>query len=71
MLKVFGQHGEGLFPAPIVVKREIMRQYKVTVVGEIQEVQEQFYAITVERKIKNPAVIEICDNAREMLSGIG
>jgi LysR family transcriptional activator of nhaA len=70
LLKVFGQRGEGIFPAPIVVARDIIRQYQVVPIGEIPEVQEQFYAITVEKKIKNPAVISICDSAREMLSAI-
>ncbi len=70
LLKVFGQRGEGLFPAPLVVKHDIMRQYQVKVVGEIPEVQEQFYAITIERKIKNPAVVVIYDSAREMLARI-
>ncbi|MHC4903456.1 MAG: LysR family transcriptional regulator [Planctomycetota bacterium] len=55
---------------PVVVERDIIRQYQVVKIGEIQEVQEQFYAITVERKIKNPAVVLICDRAREMLSAI-
>jgi hypothetical protein len=42
----------------------------VVKIGEIQGVQEQFYAISVERKNKNPAVVLICDRAREMLSAI-
>jgi LysR family transcriptional activator of nhaA len=70
LLKVFGHRGEWIFPAPLVVKRDIIRQYQVVVVGEIHEVQEQFYAITAERKIKNPAVVLICESAREMLSAI-
>ena len=70
LLKVFGQRGEGIFPAPIVVERDIIRQYDVEMIGETQEVQQQFYAITVERKIKNPAVVLICDRARDMLSAI-
>ena len=70
LLKVFGLRGEGIIPAPVVVERDIIRQYQVVKIGEIQEVQEQFYAITVERKIKNPAVVLICDSAREMLSAI-
>lgn len=70
LLKVFGLRGEGIIPAPVVVERDIIRQYQVVKIGEIQEVQEQFYAITVERKIKNPAVVLICDRAREMLSAI-
>ena len=70
LLKVFGLRGEGIFPAPIVVERDIIRQYQVEKIGEAHELQEQFYAITVERKIKNPAVALICDSARKMLATI-
>jgi len=30
-------------------------------------VRERFYAISVERRIKNPAVVAICDTARHEL----
>ncbi len=68
LLKAFGQRGAGLFPAPIVVQRDITEQYRVKVVAELDGVTEQFYAISVERKLKNPAAIAIRDNARERLS---
>ena len=67
-LKAFGQRGAGLFPAPTVVKRDIMEQYRVKACAEIDGVLEHFYAITVERKMRNPAAIAIRDNARERLS---
>jgi LysR family transcriptional regulator, transcriptional activator of nhaA len=36
-------------------------------VGRAPELRERFYAITVERRIKNPAVQAISDAAREQL----
>ena len=65
LLKVFGQDGVGLFPAPTVIEREVCRQYKVRVVGRIEAVRERYYAISVERRLKHPAVVTICDAARE------
>lgn len=64
-MKVFGQDGVGLFPAPSVIEREICRQYKVRVAGRIDAVRERYYAISVERRLKHPAVIAICEAARQ------
>jgi len=67
LLKVFGQHGTGLFAAPIVVADEIRKTHGVHLVGQTEEVREQFYAITVERRITHPAVAAIADAARDEL----
>lgn len=69
LLKVFGQHGEGLFPAPAVLAAEIRRQYGVRVIGRTDEVREHFYAISIERRIKHPAVAAITERAREEIFG--
>ena len=65
LLKVFGQHGSGIFPAPQILSREIRRQYRVHSLGHTEDVRERFYAISVERRIKHPAVAAITSTARE------
>ena len=65
LMKVFGQHGAGVFPGPTMVEREIARQYGVSAIGRTTAVRERFYAITVDRKIKHPVAIAITDAARE------
>lgn len=67
LMKVFGQHGTGIFAAPIVVADEIRRVHGVHLVGTTDEVRENFYAITVERKITHPAVAAIAEAARERM----
>ena len=67
LMKVFGQTRLGMFPGPTAIEREIRRQYNVQVVGRIDEVREQYYAISVERRLKHPAVIAISTAAREEL----
>ena len=67
LLKAFGQAGEGIFPGPTAIDKEIGSHYHVHVVGRTEEVVERFYAITVERRIKHPAVVEISRVARERL----
>jgi LysR family transcriptional activator of nhaA len=67
LLKVFGQAGVGLFVVPTVVENEVRKQYNVRLVGRLEEVRERFYAISVERKLKHPAVVAVCDAARQRL----
>ena len=68
LLKVFGQDGIGLFPAPTMIEDEVCRQFKVRVAGRIEAIRERYYAISVERRLKHPAVVAICESARGALS---
>jgi LysR family transcriptional activator of nhaA len=67
LLKVFGQTGLGLFCAPTVVRSDVERRHGVKAIGRVDEVRERFYAISVERRLKNPAVVAITEQAREEL----
>jgi LysR family transcriptional activator of nhaA len=69
LLKVFGQAGHGLFVAPTVIEGEVRRQYGVRLIGRLESVRERYYAISVERKLKHPAVVAISERAREKLFG--
>lgn len=64
LMTAFGRAGSGVFPAPTAIEREIESQYHVRVVGRLPEVKERFYAVTAERKIKNPIVSAITSVAR-------
>ena len=66
LLDAFGQAGAGLFAMPTSVEAEVRRQYGVRVVGRLDSVRQRFYAITVERKLRNPAVIAISERARAL-----
>lgn len=67
VLKVFGQAGHGLFVTPSAIEDHVIAQYAVKVVGRIEKVRERFYAISVERRLKHPAVLAICNAARNEL----
>jgi len=58
-----------LFAAPTVIEKEVQRQYGVKVVGRLESVWERFHAISVEKKVKQPAVLAAADEAREKLFG--
>jgi LysR family transcriptional regulator, transcriptional activator of nhaA len=71
LLKVFGFRGVGLFPAASVISKEIELQYHVRSIGKISGVSECLYAVTVERRIKNPAVAAICRSAETWFESVG
>jgi LysR family transcriptional activator of nhaA len=68
LLKAFGQHGIGLFFAPAVIARDIQRQYDVRVIGQVAAVRERYFAISLDRKLKHPAVVAISEAAKLKLS---
>jgi LysR family transcriptional activator of nhaA len=59
LLKVFGQAGQGVYAGPTVIEREICKQYGAMVVGRTEEITERYYAVSLERKVRHPAVLEI------------
>ncbi|MEH6473345.1 MAG: transcriptional activator NhaR [Halopseudomonas sp.] len=67
LMKAFGQAGTGVFIAPTPIEKEVQSQYGVVVVGRTESVREQFYAISIERRISHPAVTVVTDTAREWL----
>lgn len=69
LLKVFGQSGVGVFAAPSAIEAQVRRQYGVRAIGRAEEVRERFYAITLDRKVTHPAVVAICEAARDRLFG--
>ncbi len=64
LLKVFGEAGAGVFAAPSAIEEQVARQYRVEKLGATEEVRERFYAISVERRLKHPAVVAISEAAR-------
>lgn len=66
LLDAFGQAGAGLFAMPAAIENDVRRQYRVRLVGRLNSVRQRFYAITVDRKLRNPAVIAISERARAL-----
>jgi LysR family transcriptional activator of nhaA len=68
LMKAFGQGGTGIFVVPTAIAEEVANQYGVIIIGETDEIREQFYAITTERRLSNPALVAINETARDWLS---
>jgi LysR family transcriptional activator of nhaA len=64
LMKTFGEAGVGVFPAPSAIEDEVCAQYRVKLVGRVPHVRERFFAISVERRIKHPAVLAISAGAK-------
>jgi len=67
LMKVFGATGSGIFSAPSVIENEVKRQYGVRLIGRTDHVRERFYAISIERRLRHPAVVAISEGAQERL----
>ncbi|UVW29227.1 transcriptional activator NhaR [Massilia sp. H6] len=67
MMKAFGQSGTGVFFAPTVIAPQICRQYGVVVLGQVDTVIEQVYALSTERRMRHPATLAISALARDEL----
>lgn len=65
LMKVFGSDGVGLFPAPTAIDQEVQRQYGVELVGQLTDLRERFYAVSIERRLKHPAVVAMWKAAHE------
>jgi LysR family transcriptional regulator, transcriptional activator of nhaA len=69
LLWEFGRAGEGIFPVPTVLEKHLTRLYRLKGVGRTDAVRGRYYAISVARRLKHPAVVAICETARRELFG--
>jgi len=64
LMKVFAEAGAGLCALPDILERRVAEKYGLRLAGRIPQLRERFYALSVERKLKHPAVLAIADSAR-------
>ena len=69
LLKTFAAANVGIAPIPSASSRDVARQYGLRILGEVEELKARFYAISVERRVKHPAVMAIAKNAPTALGG--
>jgi len=67
LMTAFGREGRGVFMSPSVLEAETVAHYGVEVIGRSEELVEEFFAVSVERRIKHPAVAAITQAARGRL----
>lgn len=67
LMTAFGREGRGVFMGPSVLELETVTQFGVEVIGRSGELVEEFFAVSVERRITHPCVVAITDAARGQL----
>ena len=64
LMKAFGEAGLGIFVGPTAIENEICTMYHSGVIGRTSDIVEHFYAISPERRLEHPAVVQITETAR-------
>lgn len=67
LMKTFGQGGAGVFIVPSAIANEVAKQFQVELIGNTEEIREQFFAIATEQRLSNPALVAITDAAKGWL----
>jgi LysR family transcriptional activator of nhaA len=67
LMNAFGRKGRGIFMAPSVMEADIVEQFGVEVIGRSDELVEEFFGVSVERRITHPCVVAITKTARGQL----
>ncbi|MFT5115195.1 MAG: LysR family transcriptional activator of nhaA [Parasphingorhabdus sp.] len=67
LMKAFGKQGAGVFIAPSAIETEVAQQYNAKSIGRLEDINEEFYAISVERRVVHPVVSVIMEAARSTL----
>lgn len=67
LLREFGESGAGIFTVPTILENKLQRENGLQVLGRVPAIRARFYAISLERKLKHPAVVAISESARRKL----
>jgi LysR family transcriptional activator of nhaA len=67
LLRAFGQRGTGVMAVASVLEGSFKRQYGFARIGVVPTIRNRFYAVSIERKVRHPAVLAICETARNTL----
>lgn len=66
LLREFARHGRGVAPVPEVLTHQFEKESGLVVLGTAGKVRAEFYAISMERKLKHPAVIALLEKAADV-----
>lgn len=60
---VFSEAAVGVFASPTPTETQVKRQYGLSVLGRAKDITASYYAISLDRRLKHPAVIAISEFA--------
>jgi LysR family transcriptional activator of nhaA len=65
LLRTFAGAGAGLCAVPTAVEDEVLRQYRLRLLGRLPDIKERFFLISTEKQLRSPAVAAMAERARE------
>ncbi|CAG4888878.1 transcriptional activator NhaR [Paraburkholderia saeva] len=66
----FAREGQGVMFAPTVLSAQLNQEHKLMAIGQIDTIVEEFFAISIERRISHPAIASIMRAARNDLFNV-
>jgi LysR family transcriptional activator of nhaA len=67
MLREFARGGHGFFPVPAMLEKQF-RSEGVARIGAATGIKAGFYVISMERRVRNPAIAAIIEQARKAMT---
>lgn len=64
LMKSLGKQGFGIFPAPLMVRDEVERNYEVTMIGKLDNVFQSYFLFTPERIVSDSIFDELVTQIR-------
>lgn len=67
MLRTLGVQGHGVFPVRLALRNEVEDAQGAELVGKLSRVEETYFAISIERRVRHPFVAALLEDARDAL----
>lgn len=64
LMRVAGLHGQGLLPVRAALRAEVEESSAVELVGRFDGMLERYYVVSLERRVRHPAVSALIEKAR-------
>lgn len=68
LINVLAEGGAGMFAAPAIIADDLRVRFAVERIGRAHGIRQEFFAITVDRRLKHPVVVAITESARKELA---
>jgi len=68
LINVLAEAGAGMFAAPAMIGEDLRVRFAVERIGRAHGIRQEFFAITVDRRLRHPAVMAITESARRELA---
>jgi len=65
----FGHSGSGIFAVPSVLERDVRRRHNLSLVGRVDEVKRELFAVAMQRRVSHPGVTSLIEHARTEVFG--